>query len=91
MQALMMITALAWPIIGGALVGLVTGIMRKRGLFGTIINTVVPGLVGFALTMAFVQFGSKLLPNELSLPAILALPVVGGFIGLWLKGRVIPA
>lgn len=92
MQAFMMITALAWPMIGGAVVGLITGIVKGHGLVGTVIDIIAAGLVGFLLTMAFVAVsGSIKIPDELSLPLSLGLPVLGGSIGLWLKGCVLPA
>lgn len=89
MQAIMMITALAWPIIGGVVVGLITGIVKGHGLVGTLIDMLVGGIAGYALTIGFMLLSEKIkIPDAMSLPLSLGVPVAGALIGLWLKGCV---
>lgn len=88
MDAFMMITALAWPMIGGAVVGLVGGLVRRHGLVGTIIDLIVGGVAGFALTMGLTAAYPRLpIPSALDVPLAFGFPVLGGLLGLWLKGR----
>ena len=90
--AIMMITALAWPIIGGGLVGLIGGIVKGHGLVGTLVDAILGAIAGYALVMAFMVLSQKVtVPESALLPLSLGLPVLGGLIGLWIKGRVRPA
>lgn len=86
--AIMMITALAWPIIGGALVGLFGGLLKGRGLVGSLVSAVLGAAAGWALIMAFMLLSEKApVPDVLMMPLTLGLPIVGGLMGLAIAGR----
>lgn len=86
--ALMMVIALSWPIAGGAIVGLIGGILRGHGLVGTIIDIVAGAILGYALVMGFMIAAQNVqLPDPASLVLTLGLPLVGGLIGLAIGGR----
>ena len=86
--AIMMVLALSWPIVGGALVGFVGGLIKRHSLVGTLIDTVLGGVIGFALTMGFIAVAPKVaILDKLAVPIALGIPIIGGLLGLWLKGR----
>ncbi|MBA4132040.1 MAG: hypothetical protein C0519_11515 [Hyphomicrobium sp.] len=86
--ALMMVLALTWPIAGGAITGLILGLIRGHGLVGTLLNALAGGLIGFALVMAAMLIpGLGELPQALVLAITLGLPIIGGFLGVALKSR----
>lgn len=86
--AIMMITALAWPIIGGAIVGLVGGLLKGRGLVGSLIAAVLGGVFGWALILVFMLVSEKApVPEALMMPLTLGLPVLGGLVALATAGR----
>lgn len=87
MQAIMMVTALAWPAIGGALVGLIGGVVKGHGFVGTIVDIILGAVVGYLLTIAFMVLAGGAVPEQFGLALSLGLPVLGGFLALWLKGR----
>ncbi len=87
MQAFMMVTALAWPIIVGAFTGFICGLLRRHGLVGTIVDIIAGGAVGYGLSLLVMLLGGGI-PPSLSLPISLGTPVVGGLIGVWLKGKL---
>ena len=85
---IMMITALAWPLIGGAIVGLIGGIVKGHGLVGTLIDAVLGAIAGYLLTVVFVALsGSVAIPDQLGLALSLGLPVIGGLLAFVIKGR----
>lgn len=86
--AIMMVVALAWPIVGGAVTCFVGGLMCRHGLVSLLIDTLVGAAFGFAVTFAFLVWGSQLaLPDQANLAVTLGLPIVGGLLGLWVKGK----
>lgn len=86
--AFMMVAAMMWPIAGGAVIGLIGGLLRGHGLVGAVIDAVLGGIVGYGLIMAFMVLSPKLaLPDALTVPLTLGLPVLGGLIGLGIGGR----
>jgi hypothetical protein len=85
--AIMMVTALAWPIIGGAVTGFVLGLTRGHSFGGSLIDAVAGGLVGYALVMLAMMTPIGSLPALLTMIITVGLPVIGGFIGVELKSR----
>ncbi len=85
--ALAMVTAVTWPLIGGILTGLVIGLVRKHDVLSTLFDAVAGGIVGYALVMAAMQTPLGHLPALATVAVTLGLPIVGGFIGVWLKNR----
>lgn len=86
--AVMMITALAWPIFGGAVVGLIGGLVKGHGLVGTLLSTLLGGVLGYALVMIFMLVSQGMtLPDPVAMVASLGLPILGGLIALGLRGR----
>lgn len=87
--AIMMVVALVWPIVGGAVTGFVGGLICRHGLVSLVIDTLVGAAFGFAVTLAFLAWGSHLeLPNQVNVALTLGLPIVGGLLGLWVKGKL---
>lgn len=86
--AMLMIVALAWPIVGGAVTGLIGGLVCRHGALSLVIDTLVGAAFGFALTFCFIVWGAKLeLPNQAGLAITIALPIIGALVGLWVKGK----
>jgi hypothetical protein len=50
--AIMIVTALASPLIGGAVTGLIIGLVRGHGLVGTLITAIAGGIAGYLLVLA---------------------------------------
>lgn len=90
-------------LLGGALVGLVSGLVRRRGLAGTAVEVVVGDLFGILAGFAVLNFpiiativSALLGPEALQNPAVggwmadlvYLSPVIGGFIGVGLVALV---
>lgn len=85
--ALMMVTALAWPLIGGAVTGIVLGLTRGHSLGGILIDAIAGGLFGYALVMLAIMTPIGSLPALITMIITVGLPIIGGFIGVELKNR----
>ncbi len=86
MEAVMMITALAWPLIGGALAGLIGGIVMRHGVLGTLIDVVLGAAAGFGLTLGIFELGiGRFASHQVTQALTLGLPVAGGLLVLWLR------
>ncbi len=85
--ALMMVTALARPLIGGAVTGIVLGLTRGHGLVGILVDAIAGGLVGYALVMLAMLTPLGSLPALITIIITVGLPIIGGFIGVELKSR----
>jgi uncharacterized membrane protein YhaH (DUF805 family) len=69
---------------GGALIGLIAGFVRKRGVLGTILGAAVAGVCGIAASVAAGRLLNPDLPGALLL--LYLTPVIGGLIGVALFG-----
>lgn len=86
--AIAMVTALMWPMVGGAVTGLIGGVVKRFGLVGTLITAIVGSALGYGFILALIRLSDNAtLPDAVGLALTVGLPILAGLIAICLVGR----